>query len=49
MNKNQCKTQMNDCLRKALNQYFASAKITQEKRTEKLCISPRARPALQAA
>ena len=47
MNKAQCKTQMNACLRKALNQYYASAEITQERRTEKLCISPRACSALQ--
>ena len=47
MNKSQCKTQMNACLRKALNQYYASAGITQERLAEKLCISPRACSALQ--
>ena len=47
MNKAQCKTQMNACLRKALNQYYASAEITQERLAEKLYISPRACSDLQ--
>ena len=47
MNKSRCKTQINTCLRKALNKYHSTSRIAQEKLAEKLRISSRACSALQ--
>lgn len=47
MDKSKRKTQMNTCLRNALNTIYYSSGITQEKLAEKLGISPRACSALQ--
>lgn len=47
MNKSYRKTRINECLRKALNRYYSSSGMTQERLAEKLGISSRACSALQ--
>lgn len=42
MNKFQYRAQINACLRKALNRYYSSSGITQEKLAEKLNVSSKA-------